>query len=76
MTGSSAEAVWNGGMRIVVVGKEVASSYVTAAKFNACELLHSILRTQACPSARVRILQTLFRALVQRVHTLPVNFYI
>jgi hypothetical protein len=32
MTGSSAEAVWNGGMRTAPVGKEVAASCVTAVK--------------------------------------------
>jgi hypothetical protein len=39
VTGSSAEAVWKGGMKIVPVGQEVAPSCVTAAKFDACALL-------------------------------------
>jgi hypothetical protein len=39
ITGCSAEAVWNGGTKIVPVGKEVTASCVTAAKFNACALL-------------------------------------
>jgi hypothetical protein len=76
MTESSAEAVWNGGMGIVPVGKEVAASCVTAATFNVCALLHSTRRTQVRPCVRVRILPTLFTALVQGVHTLPVNFYV
>jgi hypothetical protein len=40
MTVSSAEAVWKVGMRIVPVGNEVAVSCETAAKFDACALLH------------------------------------
>jgi hypothetical protein len=37
--------VWNCGMRTVPVGNEVAASCLTAAKFDACALLHSTLRT-------------------------------
>jgi hypothetical protein len=51
MNGPNA-AVCNGGMRIVPVGKEVAASCVTAAKFNACAILHSTLRTPVRPGVQ------------------------
>jgi hypothetical protein len=59
MTGSSAEAVCNGGVWIVPFRNEVAGSCVTAAKFDACALLHihsEHTRPPRCPN--VRILRT------------------
>jgi hypothetical protein len=49
MSGSSAEAVWNGGMRIVSVGKEASASCV----------MHPHSSPPTCP--RMHILQTLFK---------------
>jgi hypothetical protein len=76
MTGSSTEAVWNGGIWIVPVGKEVAASCGNAAKFDACALaLHS---AHSCPPRcpRVGISITSLEALLQRVHTFLANFYV
>jgi hypothetical protein len=48
MTGASAEAAW----RTAPVRKNVTASCVTAAKLDACALLHSTLRTFVRPGAQ------------------------
>jgi hypothetical protein len=75
MTGFSVEALWNGDMTIVLVGKEVAASGVTAAKL-ACTPLHSTLRTRVSPGEQAcAFCKLFFIALLPKVHKFPVNLY-
>jgi hypothetical protein len=66
MTGTSVGAVWNGGLRI---GSCVARAQIDAMR-------NLVLHSAHFYPPRASILKTFLKALLQRINTFPVNFYV